>query len=150
MNKEEDFHILAKELLVFYDELDQEVKVILDNHFKNSEEYREIRLMSSFDYLEEETKEEKVSSGPLNNEFKSLKLFKQLIMGLLILSRAILIFSLFSGPDLNMTIIKADTIIYYVPLAIVANVLTYVGFRRSIFWSFLSFDVLFLLAFLLF
>ncbi|WP_079710256.1 hypothetical protein [Paraliobacillus ryukyuensis] len=150
MKKEEEFHILAKELLVFYDELDHEVKVILDNHFNDSEEYREIKSMSSFGYMEKEIKEERGTSGALTNEFKSLKLFRQLIMGLLILSRAILIFSLFSGADINMTVIKADAILYYVPLIIVANILTFVGFRRRVFWSFLTFDMLFLLAFLLF
>ena len=150
MNKEEDFHILAKELLVFYDELDPEVKVILDNHFKNSDEYKEIRSLSSFNYMEENDKKERlVPSQALTNEFKSLKLFRQMIMGLLILSRGILIFSLLSRPDFNLGMIKADLILYYVPLSIIANTLTLIGFRKRVFWPLLSFDVLFLLAFLM-
>ncbi|MFP7494412.1 hypothetical protein SFC66_11540 [Terribacillus saccharophilus] len=150
MNKEEDFHILAKELLVFYDELDPEVKVILDNHFKNSDEYKEIRSLSSFNYMEENDKKERlVPSQALTNEFKSLKLFRQMIMGLLILSRGILIFSLLSRPDFNLGMIKSDLILYYVPLSIIANILTLIGFRKRVFWPLLSFDVLFLLAFLM-
>lgn len=151
MNKEEDFHILAKELLVFYDELDDEVKVILDNHFKNSNEYKEIRSLSSFDYMEEDDIEARVTpSQAITNEFKSLKLFRQMIMGLLILSRGILIFSLLSRPDFNLTVIKADLIFYYVPLSIVANLLTFVGLRKRVFWTLLIFDAMFLLAFLIF
>jgi hypothetical protein len=147
----EKIHVLTKELLVIYNDLDEEAKSVVDEHITSCPDCKKLfeTYHSTFVSNEQRFCLEQSEQSTEIKPFKKLIQFKTMMYVLLIVIRFLLL-SLILNKGFDPTrpaLLRGNLIFYYFPFVGLSNVVTFVFYRKAWFWIMLSFDILVLLFF---
>lgn len=146
MNNEKKIHILVKELIPLYDELEEETQKIIQEHMQYCSECEEQIKGEHLIFVPEE--KEILESQDIQQviqPFKELYYFKTMIFTLLFLARIIilaLIVSVSTYSSLYPGKLGGYLVLYYFPFVAISNSITYLFYRRGWLWLLLTFDIL--------
>ncbi|BBW98463.1 hypothetical protein ACPVTF_02265 [Geobacillus icigianus] len=145
----EKIHVLTKELLVIYNELDEEAKSIVDEHITSCPDCKGLfeTYHSTFVFNNQRFCLEQAEQSTEIKPFKKLIQFKT-IMYVLLIGIRFLLLSLILNKSFDPTrpaLLRGSLIVYYFPFVGLSNIVTFVFYRKSWFWIMLLFDILILL-----
>ncbi|SET14674.1 hypothetical protein SAMN05216389_10641 [Oceanobacillus limi] len=153
MGNSEKLHTLAYELLPLYQDLDANVKKVINEHVEECDVCKGHldNVQETFGIHEEPIDEqvqyiEKVKPSP----FKKLILFKRSLLVLMLMVRFLIlgmIIYLAQSYLGNASLITSSVILFYFPFVCLTNAVHYLFFKSKLFWIIISFDILILLFF---
>jgi len=148
MKEKSKIHVLVNELILLYDDLEDDAKTIVDEHISKCEDCkRQKKLIYGTQFFEQE--EDSFEDGKTLPIFKKLVYFKGIIISLFIVMRLILLFVIARHWDLEEigTLVNVDLSLYYLPFVTLMNAVLFLFYRRLLFWLLLGFDILVLIYF---
>lgn len=157
MSENNKIHLLVHELLPMYDELDGEVKRIVDEHSQQCKVCKEeIKIMSAT-FVENELFNRGYQEKNQMNEIKSPRPFKKLIQfkkvifavsfAIRVLLLVMILYFTNGYSPAQGALITADLILFYFPYVAIADAIHFIFFKNKYFWVLLVFDILMLLLF---
>lgn len=152
MNEHQEIHVLCRELIPMFDELDAEVQAIITQHTSECEECEEALSIINGIFAENEKPLPVMGGEPDLNTFKKLSLFKGIISIFFLVARVIVLglisYNWVSNYHFETTtLLSAQLILFYFPLGVIINTINFLFFRNKWFWITLVLDILVLLFF---
>ena len=152
MNEHQEIHVLCKELIPMFDELDTEVQGIITQHASECKECGEALRISNGIFAENEKPLPVMGGEPDFNPFKRLSLFKGIISIFFLVARVIVLglisYNWVSNYHFETTtLLSAQLILLYFPLAVIINTINFLFFRNKWFCITLVLDILVLIFF---
>jgi len=147
----EKIHVLTKELLVMYNELETEAKSVVDEHITNCQDCKALfeTYHHTFASDERDFCLEQLEQPAEIKPFKKLIQFKTTMYVLLIGIRFLLLTLILNNAfdPTRPALLRGSLIAYYFPFAGLSDIVTFVFYRKAWFWIMLAFDILILLFF---
>lgn len=148
MNKDMKIHYLAKELIPFYQDTNDETKKILEEHYNHCRECKKnLEMLNGVtDNINCNTDfhtEEKISP------FRGLVVFKLSIFVISLIVRitiiGIITYNLFNNTEIMFPVLVSNLILFYFPIVGIMNIITFLFYRNKWFWIVLVVDIIVLL-----
>ncbi|WP_170008479.1 zf-HC2 domain-containing protein [Bacillus fonticola] len=149
MANKDAHHILVRELIPFYDDVEEDAKKIIEEHVQSCRSCREYLQVSmdAFPHTlvpENRAQDEKAPPFKRLVQFKRFLFFFQSALRLFILG--LVYFNI--NTDFNIRVhVDANMILFYFPYAALTNAIVFIFYRKLWFWIVLTFDIIVLLFF---
>ncbi len=153
MRNSEIIHALVYELMPLYQDLDDNIQKIINEHAKECDVCKDQlnNVRDTFDPHEESINEQVQSIETAKpSPFKKLILFKRSLFALIIMARFLILGMIiyFAQSYLGKApLITSSLILFYFPFVCLTNAIHYVFFKNKVFWFVISFDIFILLFF---